>query len=88
MTEPLAKGKRCTSTTAASVTTFERHYSAAELAQLWNLDATTIRRMFQDEPGVLRIGKSSRRDGKRDYISIRIPESVVVRVHNERTGSR
>lgn len=43
----------------------EPHYSVAELAGIWRLDQSTIRRMFQDEPGVLKIGKAGRRDGKR-----------------------
>jgi len=31
----------------------ERHYSAPELAKLWGLSERTIRRMFENEPGVL-----------------------------------
>jgi hypothetical protein len=69
---------------AASV--FERHYTAKELAALWALDETTIRRMFYDEPGVLKIGRANRRDGKRDYVSLRIPESVALRVHMRRSA--
>jgi len=64
---------------------FSRHFSPAELAVIWNLDPTTIRRIFQDETGVLKIGKSSRRDGKRDYTTLRIPESVALRVYTERS---
>jgi hypothetical protein len=64
---------------------FERHYTPKELAVLWALDETTIRRLFYDEPGVLKIGKANRRDGKRDYVSLRIPESVAQRVHNQRS---
>ncbi len=60
---------------------FERHFTPKELALLWALDETTIRRLFYDEPGVLKIGKTNRRDGKRDYVSLRIPESVAQRVH-------
>ena len=64
---------------------FGRHFTAAELGELWQLDESTIRRLFQDEPGVLRIGKSNRRDGKRDYVTLRIPEGVARRVYEERT---
>ena len=67
------------------VVVFERHYTPKELAAVWRLDETTIRRLFIDEPGVLKIGKSARRDGKRDYLSLRIPESVAQRVHGERS---
>lgn len=64
---------------------FDRHFTAAELGELWKLDESTIRRMFQDQPGVLKIGKSNRRDGKRDYVTLRIPEAVARRVWEERT---
>jgi hypothetical protein len=60
---------------------FERHFTPQDLADIWRLDETTIRRIFQDEPGVMKIGKSHRRDGKRDYITLRIPESVAARVY-------
>ncbi len=62
----------------------ERHFSPEVLAQIWGFDTSTIRRMFQDEPGVLKVGKSGRRDGKRDYVTLRIPESVVQRVYREK----
>jgi len=65
---------------------FERHFTPQELADIWRLDETTIRRIFQDEAGVMKIGKSNRRDGKRDYITLRIPESVAARVYRERCG--
>ena len=64
---------------------FEKHYSPQDLAELWQLDESTIRRIFQDQPGVLKIGKSGRRDGKRDYVTLRIPKSVALRLHQERT---
>jgi hypothetical protein len=65
---------------------FERHFTPKQLGELWGLDESTVRRMFQDEPGVLKIGNANRRDGKRDYVSLRIPESVAARVHRERSG--
>ncbi|HEY6343226.1 MAG TPA: hypothetical protein VIY49_17160 [Bryobacteraceae bacterium] len=64
---------------------FGRHFTAAELGELWKLDESTIRRMFQDQPGALKIGRSCRRDGKRDYVTLRIPEIVARRVYEERT---
>jgi hypothetical protein len=57
-------------------TAFEHHYTPRELADLWKLDESTIRRMFVDEPGVMVYGKEHRRDGKRDYVTLRIPASV------------
>ena len=64
-------------------TAFERHYRLKDLASIWALDSETVRRMFYDEPGVLRIGKQNRRDGKRDYVSLSIPESVALRVYGQ-----
>ena len=62
----------------------ERHFSPKELAELWGLDQSTVRRIFRDEPGVLRIPHLGRR-GKRDYTSLRIPDSVAARVHERRS---
>ena len=66
-------------------TAFGRHFTAQELAEIWKFDETTIRRIFQDEPGVLKIGKSNRRDTKRDYVTLRIPEAVALRVYQQRS---
>jgi len=59
-----------------------RHYTPAEVGKLWGLSADTVRRLFEKEPGVLLIGDPSRR-GKRRYLTLRIPESVVSRVHRK-----
>jgi len=64
---------------------FERHFSPKELAAVWLLDESTVRRMFQDEPGVLKLGQTGRR-GKRDYVTLRIPASVAARFYRQRIG--
>jgi hypothetical protein len=69
---------------ASPMAALEPHYTPAELGALWGFDQTTIRRMFVDEPGVLKIGKQARRDGKRSYVSVRIPASVAQRVHDRK----
>jgi hypothetical protein len=51
-----------------------------ELGQLWGLSEKTIRRMFADEPGVVKWGYEEGRF-KGAYMTLRIPESVVQRVH-------
>lgn len=58
-------------------------YSVKELAFLWNLSDETIRRLFEEEPGVLifRIQQT----GKRTYRNIRIPGTVALRVQNRMT---
>lgn len=58
----------------------EKHYSILEVAELWGLSEKTIRRLFQDEPGVVEIGASESRF-RRAYVTRRIPESVLRRVH-------
>ena len=57
----------------------EPHYSVQVLAELWRLDESTIRRIFEAAPGVLRLGNEKRRSGKREYITLRIPASVAER---------
>jgi hypothetical protein len=68
--------------TAADFTS--HHYSPAEIGELWGLSADTVRRLFEKEAGVLLIGDSSRR-GRRRYVTMRIPASVVARVHRKLT---
>jgi hypothetical protein len=57
----------------------ERHYTPSEVGDLWRLNVETIRRLFQNEPGVMVI-QSAVRKGKRPYKTIRIPPSVLERV--------
>src|SRR5579884_4183950 len=69
-----------TGTRPSNPTPFERHYTVPELAQLWNIDARAVRRIFKNEPSVLRISGPGGRS-KRSYTSYRIPESVAQRVY-------
>lgn len=64
-------------------TALERQFTPKELALLWRLSEDTIRRTFQDIPGVMKIGVPFRR-GKRGYVTLRIPESVAVKVYEDR----
>jgi hypothetical protein len=59
---------------------FERHYSVIELAEMWSLSERTIRRMFDGEVGVVNWGHAGIRR-KRGYQTLRIPESVMLRVY-------
>lgn len=58
-----------------------RHYSPAEIGELWNLSADSVRKIFENEPGVLVLGNAAPRRGKRSYTTLRIPEHVLERVH-------
>ncbi len=59
----------------------ERHYSPADLGELWNLSADTVRRMFEKEPGVL-VFENPVRSSSRRFRTLRIPESVAERVYS------
>ena len=60
--------------------TFEKHYSIHEISQLWGLSPKTVRRIFEDEPGVVELDNRGSRH-KRKYVTRRVPESVLRRVH-------
>ena len=66
-------------------TVFERHFSPRALAELWNCSEDTIQRWFEDEPGVLKHGEASDTRGKRRKLYLRIPESIALKVYQERT---
>jgi hypothetical protein len=61
---------------------FERHFSAEEIANIWNVSVDTTRDIFRDVPGVLVIG-SDETIKKRAYRTLRIPESVCRATHKK-----
>jgi hypothetical protein len=61
----------------------EKHYTVVEVAELWQVNVNTIRSIFADVPGVLRIGHGETLH-KRSYVTLRIPQSVLDRVHADR----
>jgi hypothetical protein len=65
----------------------ERHYSVAEVARAWAVSACTIKRIFEREPGVLHLDNPLT-TRKRKYITLRIPASVLERVHDRMTAAR
>lgn len=68
---------------SAELSALEPHYSVQVLAEMWRLDESTIRRIFEEAPGVLRLANERRR-GKRDYVTLRIPASVAQREYERR----
>jgi hypothetical protein len=58
-------------------TTFEMHYSIADLAKQWRLSRETVRLLLKDEQGVVRVRLGRRRSLTR----YSVPESVARRVH-------
>jgi hypothetical protein len=63
----------------------EEHYSLLEIAEKWDVDYETVRKEFIDRDGVLIFGDECRRDGKRAYLTIRVPKSLLEQVYRERT---
>ena len=59
-------------------TAHEQHYTPETLAELWGTSERSIRRTFDGEPGVLRLGK---RGALRR--AMRIPKSVAERMHRQ-----
>ena len=58
-----------------------RHYTVAEIAEQWQLSDDVVRKIFEPEPGVLAIGEGRSTGRKRRYVTLRIPEAVLARVH-------
>ena len=67
---------------SASDLASERHYSVIEISKLWALSEKTVRKMFEREPGVLHWGTEERLH-KRAYRTLRVPETVLHRVHRK-----
>lgn len=65
---------------------FGKVYTPRELGELWQLSENSIRRLFQDEPGVFVMGNPNPRR-KRGYCTLRIPETVALRVWRKRGGA-
>ena len=60
----------------------EKHYSVIEISELWVLSQKTVRRIFEREPGVIQWGSTETRH-KRGYRTLRVPETVLLRVHRK-----
>ena len=75
-----------TGSDAITELSLQRHYSISEIAELWGLDEKTVRRLFAAEPGVVELANEETRS-KRGYVTRRIPESVLRRVHRRLTRS-
>jgi hypothetical protein len=60
----------------------EQHFTPTQLAGVWKVAPNTIRRLFENEDGVLIFGPGETRYGRR-HKSMRIPQSVAARVHRK-----
>jgi hypothetical protein len=62
--------------------TFESHYSIADLAKQWRISRETIRLLVKDEPDVIRIQLGR----KRTMCRYSVPASVARRIHTRLTA--
>jgi|SRR5271165_897749 len=65
----------------------EKHYTIAEIAKAWGISTDLARDTFHDEPGVLCFDRPGTRV-KRGYSTLRVPESVMIRVHTRLSSGR
>jgi hypothetical protein len=75
----------------AGLASLEPLYEPARVAAYLSLDVSTVRRLFADQHGVVKLGRPAARGGKRSYTTMRIPGSVVrrfVEEHSRRVDAR
>lgn len=63
----------------------DQHLTPAQLAAAWQIDISTVRRIFIDVPGVLKLGRTVAGRGKRSYVTLRIPREIAEAVYKDRT---
>lgn len=85
MAAPAPRAIDAGATGASALANLEPLYTPQQVAEYLQIDVSTCRRLFQDRPDVLRIGRPERRNGKRQYCTLRIPLSTVERFVGERT---
>ncbi len=73
----LERRHECEDAVEVTVQATERHYRPEDIAELWQLDVSTVRKFFRDVPGVFKHGDER-------YKTLRIPQSVMDRYHRER----
>jgi hypothetical protein len=60
----------------------ERHFTVAEVSEAWNLTPATVRAMFRDVPGVLKLGT------KNKHVVLRIPGRLLKSYHAKLSAER
>jgi AraC-like DNA-binding protein len=66
---------------------FERHYSVQEVSEMWGYSESTIRKLFADESGVLKIGSPERRFKRKRWV-LSVSESTLRRVYERLSSER
>jgi len=57
-------------------------YTPEDLAEAWQWSVATVRRLFENEDGVMKRGEENPRK-KRRYVTLRIPQAVALRVYRK-----
>jgi hypothetical protein len=81
---PIPVGGGSVSAPTLALEGLEPLYEPAQVAEYLKLDVTTVRRLFIDRPGVVKIGRTAARGGRRSYVTLRIPLSELRRFLEER----
>jgi len=84
---PPAMRPQTVSDQAARDKAMEKHYALEQIGELWGLSTRTVRKMFENEPGIIVFGNTGSLK-KRRYLTLRIPESVLLRVHRRLRKAR
>jgi hypothetical protein len=63
---------------------FERHFTIKQIAGLWALSEDVVRRLFENDPDIVRVGHDEQLHLRRHW-TFTIPESVVRRIHRRIT---
>jgi hypothetical protein len=58
-----------------------QHFTVKEISAMWKLSEDAVRKIFEEEPGVLVLAEEKPNRHKRRYRTLRIPESVLERVY-------
>src|SRR6266581_4946373 len=61
---------------------YEQHFTPAQIAKQWGLSVYTVRRMFANVPGVLKIGQKGK------HVSLRIPGRLLRAYHVKLSACR
>jgi hypothetical protein len=66
---------------SAAGAAIEKHFTVDEIAELWGLSRDSVIRLFEGEPGTVVVQTPKGNRGRRGYRTLRIPTSVMCRVH-------
>ena len=60
----------------------EQHFTPAQIAKQWGVSVYTVRRLFADVPGVLKIGQKGK------HVSLRVPGRLLKAYHAKMSACR